>query len=180
MKAKQPTRRDVSELRAPIELSNRSVISGVAGYVFLICPICFTGFSRKASEAKRHAVSYCSKACAGYSCRRQVEVSCINCGKPYTVKKCHVGVVTCCGEECRRAVSSKKTTAFNIAGWESGKFPVGEKSWLSKLTEVQAMEIHADNRPHAEIAKDYGLTRAAISHLKRGDTWSGLASDKRR
>ena len=45
----------------------------------------------------------------------------------------------------------------------------------AKLTEEMARKAFDDSRTHALIASELGVTRAAISHLKRGVTWSHLA-----
>jgi len=178
MKAKQPIRRfgvdDVTAQTLTAERSNRTTVSRTANHVSLICPVCGIGFTRKAAEAKRNANSYCSRACAGFACRKQVEVACRVCRKPFTVKQSHVGHVTCCGEECRSNAQSESISAMNVAGWKNGMFAGGERSAGAKLTEEQARAILADTRRHADIATDYGISRAAVSHLKRGDTWSHL------
>jgi hypothetical protein len=184
MKAKQPLRRfGVDDVSAPAlhsEVANRSKMSRLSGHVSLVCPVCGTGFTRKAAEAKRHAVSYCGKACAGFACRKQQNVVCRVCGKPFTVKNSNVGKVTCCSEECRRKAISECTTAQDFAGWKNGMFQVGEKHVSSKITEEQALSILADTRRHADIAQDYGITRAAVSQLKRGKTWAHLQPGKRK
>lgn len=178
MKNKLAIRRfGVDDIASPtllIELSNRTRISRTANYVSLVCPICGVSFTRKASEAKRHAVSYCGKACAGFACRRQVETQCRACQKLFFVKKSHFGRVTCCGEDCRKKVISEITIKRDIDGWETGMFQQGEKASGAKLTEAQAIAILSDTRTHAAIALDYGVTRATVSHLKRGKTWKHL------
>ena len=40
--------------------------------------------------------------------------------------------------------------------------------------EKEALKILADSRSHKLIAADYGITRPAVSALKRGDTWGHL------
>lgn len=181
MKSKQPLRRfGVDDVAAPTptsEFSNRTQILRTASHVSLVCPVCGTSFTRKAAEAKRHAVSYCGKACAGFACRKQVEVKCRVCEKPYYVKESHVGKVTCCSEDCRRKAISECTTAMDFEGWKNGTFQGGEKAAGSKLSEAQARAILADTRRHADIAQDYGITRAAVSHLKRGKTWAHLKAN---
>lgn len=184
MRAKQPLRRfGVDDVAAPdltAELSNKSAISRKYGHVSLICPVCGISFTRKASEAKRHATSYCGKACAGFACRRQVEVECKACRTLFTVRKSHVGRITCCSEKCRRIVVSENTTAMDLSRWKSGVFKGGEKSSGAKLTEEQARSILADQRRQVDIAQDYGISRAAVGHLKRGRTWANLTDNQAR
>lgn len=40
-----------------------------------------------------------------------------------------------------------------------------------KLTEVQVREIREDDRPYAEISRDYGISRPTISNIKYRTTW---------
>jgi len=178
MKTKLPIRLfgvdDVTYQSVIEERSNRTPVSRTASHISLICPVCGTGFTRKASEAKRHAVSYCGRACAGLASRKQVWVKCRICEKDFSVKESHVGKVTCCGEECSRKAKSESTSIMDFAGWKNGRFAIGERSPLAKLTKEQAGAILADTRRHADIAIDYGISRSAVSHLKRGDTWRHL------
>lgn len=53
----------------------------------------------------------------------------------------------------------------------------GERHPLSVLTLADAIEIRAanDNVPHGEIAKKFGVSREAISAIRRGASWSWLA-----
>lgn len=178
MKAKLPLRRfGVDDaIAAPLsaEFSNRTAISRTANHVSLICPVCGTGFTRKAAEAKRNAVSYCSRACAGFACRKQVDVRCRVCSAPFAVKQSHFGRVTCCSSACKKKLLSELATAKDIAGWKNGVFQSGEKAAGAKLTEDQARAILADKRKHADIAQDYGITRSAVSQMKRGESWAQL------
>ena len=54
----------------------------------------------------------------------------------------------------------------------------GEAGPAAKISEADAIKIIADQRRHADIAADYGLTRAAVSHIKRGFTWAHLDRPK--
>lgn len=42
----------------------------------------------------------------------------------------------------------------------------------SKLTEKQVSDIRADNRKHAAIANDHGVSRSQISRIKNGSAWA--------
>ena len=105
-----------------IELSNRTKINRSASFIFLTCPVCEVEFERKASEAKRHIVSYCGIGCRGIAQRVQVARSCVVCNAEYTVKKSMVNKITCCSRECRSkkqaelSVNSKLITCFNKKG----------------------------------------------------------------
>lgn len=50
----------------------------------------------------------------------------------------------------------------------------GQCSPKAKITEKQALSILSDERSHLTIAMEHGLTRAAVSNLKRGITWAHL------
>jgi hypothetical protein len=41
----------------------------------------------------------------------------------------------------------------------------------AKLTIDQVMAIRADNRKHAEIAKEYGIGQSTVGSIKTGVTW---------
>ena len=84
-----------------IEASNKTKINRSASYVFLSCPVCNVEFERKASEAKRHDVSYCGRGCQGIASRVQVARNCVVCDKEYTVRKSVVNSITCCSRECK-------------------------------------------------------------------------------
>jgi hypothetical protein len=176
MKNKLPLRRfdDIAGVVLEKQLSNKTPLHRSASHMVIECPICGLSFTRKASEAKRNDINYCSRACAGIGSRRQVKCHCRICGKEYSVKQCHVGKVTCCSEDCRIKAISESTSAMNRAGWESGMFGVGEDAAAAKLTESQVYSILADNRGNAELAKEYGLTRAAIRAIRTGSTWRHL------
>ena len=94
-----------------IELSNRTKINRSASYVFLTCPVCDVEFERKASEAKRHDVSYCGRGCQGIAQRVQVARDCVVCSAKYTVKKSMVDKITCCSKECK----SKKQAELSLS-----------------------------------------------------------------
>lgn len=49
----------------------------------------------------------------------------------------------------------------------------GETSY-AKLTEQDVLKIRQDNRKATEIAKDYGVARKTISHIKNRTTWKHL------
>lgn len=47
----------------------------------------------------------------------------------------------------------------------------GEDAGNSKLTQKQALNIFNDSRSQRAIAKDFGVTQAAVSLIKRKKTW---------
>lgn len=51
----------------------------------------------------------------------------------------------------------------------------GELSARARLTEEMVVRIRQDNRYHPEVAADYGVSRSAISMIKRRVTWSHVA-----
>ena len=179
MKNKIPLRRagDTVGVTMVSELSNKTKISGCAGNVSLICPICGIGFERKYSEAKRHDVSYCGRACAGIGCRVQVERECKVCYAKYSVKKSIVDAITCCSKKCKSIAQSEMTSVMDVKLWKTGVFMPGEKVNCSKLTEKQAKEIYNDSRNNAEIGRQYGITRAAVRAIKIKKTWVHIHSD---
>lgn len=51
---------------------------------------------------------------------------------------------------------------------------VGVENGSAKLTEADVIAIRADSRSHIEISKSYGVNRATIGQIKRGETWKHL------
>jgi hypothetical protein len=47
----------------------------------------------------------------------------------------------------------------------------GSKNGLSKLNELQAMEIFKDNRPQRVIAQQYGISQTVVHNIKSIKTW---------
>lgn len=67
------------------------------------------------------------------------------------------------------------THADNMADMVSkgrGASVHGEESHLAKLTEIDVVNIRQDKRRHKDIAADYGVTRALVSHIKRRLVWA--------
>lgn len=50
----------------------------------------------------------------------------------------------------------------------------GSENHASKLTEEQVKAIRQDTRAHAEIAADYRVSKACITHAKSGRNWAHL------
>jgi hypothetical protein len=50
----------------------------------------------------------------------------------------------------------------------------GEANPAAKLTEAQVLAIRADTRPQRAIAKDYRITQAMVSLIKRREKWTHL------
>ena len=57
---------------------------------------------------------------------------------------------------------------------QHGTAPLGSRHGQSKLTEKQVLAIRRDTRMRKEIAADYGVSPAAITHIRRGSTWGWL------
>jgi hypothetical protein len=57
---------------------------------------------------------------------------------------------------------------------DKGRQAKGEDHGSVKLTEAQAIAIINDSRNHRWIAFDYGITRATVSRIKRGELWKHL------
>jgi len=51
-----------------------------------------------------------------------------------------------------------------------GRFAIGERHGMAKLTDAQASEIKSDPRLHSLIAEDYGISFQHVSAIKRGAT----------
>lgn len=57
---------------------------------------------------------------------------------------------------------------------DKGRAFVGEKNNKAKLKSLDIPIIRNDSRKHAIIAKDYNVTRATISNIKRRSTWKHI------
>ncbi len=55
-----------------------------------------------------------------------------------------------------------------------GRGPKGEKNFSHKLKESNIPNIRSDTRSASVIAKDYGVTKAAITHAKSRRTWKHI------
>ncbi len=51
----------------------------------------------------------------------------------------------------------------------------GESHGGAKLTESQVAAIRSDPRPQGELAAIYGVHKAHIGHIRRGDVWKHVA-----
>lgn len=58
-----------------------------------------------------------------------------------------------------------------------GTHTAGESHPSSKLTLSQVLEIRADDRPHAEVAMDYGVTAGTISSIKSRRSWKHIPEE---
>lgn len=67
------------------------------------------------------------------------------------------------------------TPADNAADMVAkGRHCAGQLNRRAKLTDAQVIAIRADKRLQKQIAADYGVTLAAISHIKTGRRWAHL------
>lgn len=55
-----------------------------------------------------------------------------------------------------------------------GTHQYGESCSKSKLTEAQAVAILESNKTYAEIAKEYGVCKSTVTHIKTGRNWPHL------
>lgn len=55
----------------------------------------------------------------------------------------------------------------------------GSQASKTKLTEAQAMAAFVDARPNRAIARDYGVTAAAIYNIKAGKSWAHATGARR-
>lgn len=52
-----------------------------------------------------------------------------------------------------------------------GRFPRGERSGQSKLTENDVKEIRTSDGSNTQLSIKFGVTRQAIGRIRRGETW---------
>jgi len=161
---------DIAPGKLERQIGNKIKLHRSKGNIELICPVCGDIFYRKGCETKAAVTNYCSPQCNGFAHRKQVAVNCRICKRTYTVKQSMVGVITCCGPQCRLKALSESTSAMDIKGWQNGMFKRGQESPAAKLTDSDICAIKIDNRKHKDIAKQYGVTRSNISRIKRQAT----------
>ena len=59
-----------------------------------------------------------------------------------------------------------------------GTMPIGERSGMSKLTEAQVLNIHADRRASKLIAAEHGVHYSCVEAIRYGKTWSWLTGGR--
>lgn len=68
------------------------------------------------------------------------------------------------------------TPADNVADCiAKGRFPRGEKSGTSKLSEDQVRRIRTDGRSQVVVADAFGVSQSLVSAIKTGKRWSHVA-----
>ena len=55
-----------------------------------------------------------------------------------------------------------------------GTLRYGETCGTAKLSEVQALQILRSTKPNSQLAKDFGVCKATVSHIKTGRNWPHL------
>lgn len=94
-----------------------------------------------------------------------------SCDNPACVNPSHLSVGTPLDNMIDKCQKNRQAKGEKITRGRNYK---GEKHPSSRFTNEQALAVLSDKRTHAEIAKDYGVSRGAISHMKRGFTWPHL------
>lgn len=158
---------DCSSIELSKSFSNKTAIHRSASMVSINCEFCGLSFCRKASEVKRNAKSYCGVACMGADRRRDVDIECRACKKPFKVRQSSFGRITCCSNDCKRKVLSDIRTEYNLNAWKSNTFDSikGEGSHFSKIDNKTTLNIAKETGKHCEIARRYGLSRSRISRI---------------
>lgn len=54
---------------------------------------------------------------------------------------------------------------------ERSRSAIGAENGRARLTVSQVQAIRQDNRTHTDIAKDYGVDRSTVSHIKKRIIW---------
>lgn len=94
-----------------------------------------------------------------------------SCDNRWCVNPDHLRTGTAADNSSDMSVRGRSCKGKPVVGRRSYK---GEDSPVSKISHEDALKILVDPRRHADIAEQYGVTKGAISHLKRGFTWSHL------
>jgi len=94
-----------------------------------------------------------------------------SCDNPSCVNPGHLRVGTVVDNSADMVDRGRSIKGRTVSNRRSYK---GEGSPNAKISKEDAIKILGDSRAHKVIAAEYGVTRAAISHLKRGFTWGHL------
>lgn len=70
------------------------------------------------------------------------------------------------GDAARNSLDAKERNRFNPA--------IGVNQPLSKINDEIAMKIYTDERPHAEIANDYCVSKSTVSAVKTKRRWKHI------
>ena len=59
-----------------------------------------------------------------------------------------------------------------------GRHTHGERDGMSRLTQQDVQEILMSDERHCDVARQYGVSPAAIGAIRRGDRWKHLPGDR--
>lgn len=68
------------------------------------------------------------------------------------------------------AFAGEKELLHTLGGTEFNR-QSGERNYQAKLTDAQAREIYISNENSGTLSRLYGVSRAAIQHIKTGKQW---------
>jgi DNA invertase Pin-like site-specific DNA recombinase len=82
------------------------------------------------------------------------------------------GLDMCHGPGCSKACFNPEHLRPDTKSANNGADKYRDGTANNKLTEEQVRAIREDTRLQREIADEYGVTRATISYIQRGESWS--------
>ena len=86
----------------------------------------------------------------------------------------------CCNPEHLRLGTAKDNSADMVErGRSRNRTRHGEASNKAKLTADQAREIYASKEAGAVLGARYGISAAAVNHIRRGKNWAHATGAKR-
>lgn len=94
-------------------------------------------------------------------------VVCHSCDNPKCVNPAHLFIGTVADNVADCVAKGRHAKGDRLAHPRAK----GEKNGNSRLLANEVAEIRADTRPQRVIAKQFGVTQAAISKIKRGEMW---------
>lgn len=74
-----------------------------------------------------------------------------------------------------RRVNAPVTGSDHYARQEPSRLARGERAGLAKLTEQDVIEIRSSTETQCAVAKRFGVTQAAVSRIRRRETWAHVA-----
>jgi HNH endonuclease len=93
-----------------------------------------------------------------------------HCDNPACVNPFHLILGTNADNMADKVSRNRQATGAKVLG--KRRSYKGEGGPRAKLSAQQVSAIKLDPRRHFEIAREYGVCRATISHAKRGLTWA--------
>lgn len=99
---------------------------------------------------------------------------CHRCDVPACVNPMHLFLGTGQDNTADKVAKNRQSKGASHSAAKAGTSAKGEHGGMSKLKTEQVLAIRADRRTQRVIARDYGITQAAVSAIITRKTWSHI------